>query len=44
MAKSLESTEADPRSRDRPKRGCFHTICLLDEFTASGTTYIRQMP
>lgn len=21
---------------------CFHTICLLDDFTGSGTTYIRQ--
>jgi hypothetical protein len=21
---------------------CFHTVCLLDDFTASGTSYIRQ--
>jgi hypothetical protein len=39
LAKSLrEHLQRDPTEAEC----CFHSVCLLDDFTASGTSYIRQ--
>ena len=43
MAKKLRSDLTQTLGREPSEaEACFHTICLLDDFTASGTTYIRH--
>jgi hypothetical protein len=39
LLKDLRTQLGREPSKDE---ACFHTICLLDDFTGSGTTYIRQ--
>lgn len=43
MGKNLRDALRAQLNRDPTEaESCFHTVCLLDDFTASGTTYIRQ--
>lgn len=43
MAIKLRSDLTQTLGREPSEaEACFHTICLLDDFTASGTTYIRH--
>jgi hypothetical protein len=42
MGKKLaEALQAQFQRKPTEEECCFHTICLLDDFTASGTSYIR---
>jgi hypothetical protein len=40
--KLVEALGAQLEREPTEAESCFHTVCLLDDFTASGTTYIRQ--
>ena len=43
MGKKLGDALRAQLKRDPTEaESCFHTVCLLDDFTASGTTYIRR--
>jgi hypothetical protein len=43
MGKKLtDALRAQLEREPAEAESCFHTVCLLDDFTASGTSYIRQ--
>jgi hypothetical protein len=43
MGKKLaDALRAQLKREPTEAESCFHTVCLLDDFTASGTSYIRQ--